>query len=128
MGGQCPGASGVQSSREEQNYAQCRNQTGAEVHRYIHVHLFISTVLIVTTGTFPYAVKSFIDLVTYLFSLPGLTAFLSERISQDPLEKFFGLQRQRGRVNENPDVSEFCKNTQAHRVINKHQQPHNIYI
>ncbi len=67
--------------------------------------------LIVTTGTFPYAVKSFIDLVTYLFSLPGVTAFLSERISQDPLEKFFGLQRQRGRVNKNPDVSEFCKNT-----------------
>ena len=62
--------------------------------------------------------KSFIDLVNYLFTLPGVKSFLSERISQDPLEKFFGLQRQRGRVNENPNVQEFCKNTQALRVIN----------
>jgi len=64
------------------------------------------------------AVKSFIVLVKYLFTLPGVNAFLSERISQDPLEKFFGLQRQRGRVNENPNIREFCKNTQALRVIN----------
>ena len=62
--------------------------------------------------------KSFIDLVKHVFTLPRVTAFLSERISQDPLEKFFGLQRQRGRVNENPNVAEFCKNTQALRVIN----------
>ena len=32
-------------------------------------------------------------------------------------EKFFGLQRQRGRVNENPSVNEFLKNSQALRVI-----------
>ena len=43
---------------------------------------------------------------------------MSEKISQDPLEKFFGNQRQRGGVNENPTVQEFCKNTQALRVIN----------
>ena len=60
---------------------------------------------------FLHAVKSFIDLVK-------VTAFLSERVSQDPLENFFGLQRQRGRVNENPNVAEFCKNTQTLRVIN----------
>ena len=54
----------------------------------------------------------------HLFTLPGVKCFLSERISQDPLEKFFGLQQQRGRVNENPNVQEFCKNTQALRVIN----------
>ncbi len=52
-------------------------------------------------------VKSFIDLVRYPFTLPGVKSFLSECISQDPLEKFFGLQRQRGRVNENPNVQEF---------------------
>ena len=56
------------------------------------------------------------ELVRYLFTIPGLRYFLSERICQDPLEKFFGCQRQRGRVNENPSVSEFVKNTQALRV------------
>ena len=54
----------------------------------------------------------------YIFSIPGVTVFLSNRICQDPLENFFGQQRQRGRVNENPNVSEFLKNTQALRVVN----------
>ena len=62
--------------------------------------------------------KAFIEMVNYLFTLPGVKCFLSERISQDPLEKFFGNQRQRGAVNENPTVKEFCQNTQALRVIN----------
>lgn len=44
--------------------------------------------------------------------------FLSNRLCQDPLENFFGRQRQRGRVNENPCVKEFLKNTQALRVVN----------
>lgn len=44
--------------------------------------------------------------------------FLSERILQDPLENFFGCQRQRGGASENPNVQDFCKNTQALRVIN----------
>ena len=35
------------------------------------------------------AVKSFVDLVRYLFTLPGVKAFLSEWIF---LEKFFGLR------------------------------------
>ena len=61
---------------------------------------------------------SFVDLVRYLFSVPGVKSFLSERISQDPLEKFFGTQRQRGRVHENPSVSDFIQNTQALRVAN----------
>ena len=50
--------------------------------------------------------------------IPGVKVFLSERISQDPLEKFFGCQRQRGKTNENPNVQQFCKNSQALRVIN----------
>ena len=61
---------------------------------------------------------SFIDLVKYLFTIPDVKVFLSNRICQDPLENFFGHQRQRGRVNENPNVAEFLKNTQALRVIN----------
>ena len=62
--------------------------------------------------------RSFIDMTNYLFDQPTVGSFLSEKISQDPLEKFFGVQRQRGRVNENPNVMEFCQNTQALRVIN----------
>ena len=61
---------------------------------------------------------SFVELVRYIFTIPGVTVFLSEKLCQDPLEKFFGCQRQRGRVNENPNVRDFCKNTQALRVIN----------
>ena len=68
--------------------------------------------------TFPYPVHSFVDLVRYLFTIPGVRSFLSERILQDPLEKFFGCQRQRGRVHENPTVADFITNTQALRVVN----------
>ena len=49
--------------------------------------------------------------------MPGVSFFLSEQLSQDPLERFFGTQRQRGRAHENPNVQEFHKNTQALRVI-----------
>lgn len=63
-------------------------------------------------------VKSFVELVQYILKIPGAKYFLSERISQDPLENFFGVQRQRGRTGENPNVAQFCKNTQAIRLIN----------
>ena len=63
-------------------------------------------------------VNSFLELVPYLFSLEGVKVFLSERLCQDPLERFFGCQRQRGGTHENPTVQEFFKNTQALRVIN----------
>ena len=46
-----------------------------------------------------------------------MESFLSERISQDPLETFFCQQRQRGAVNDNPNVQEFINNTQAIRTI-----------
>ena len=64
------------------------------------------------------AVNSFVELVHYIMKIPGITVFFSERLSQDPLEKFFGCQRQRGKTNENPNVQQFCKNSQALRVIN----------
>lgn len=40
-------------------------------------------------------VKSFVELVNFIFQIPGVKAFLSEKLCQDPLEKFFGCQRQR---------------------------------
>ena len=61
--------------------------------------------------------KSFIELVRHLFTIPDVECFLSQRLCQDPLERFFGFQRQRGDVNDNPNVAEFLKNTQALRVI-----------
>ena len=67
--------------------------------------------------TFP-SVSSFLELIPYLFDIEGVSSFLSEKLSQDPLEKFFGVQRQRGKSNENPTVSQFLKNTQGIRVIN----------
>ena len=61
--------------------------------------------------------KSFIELARVLLAPPDAPPFLSRQITQDPLETFFGLQRQWGRVNENPSVYEFQKNSQALRVI-----------
>ena len=53
----------------------------------------------------------------YVFSIPGVTSFLSQRICQDPVECFFGCQRQRGGTHDNPMAAEFEKNMQALRVI-----------
>ena len=65
-----------------------------------------------------HAVKSFVDLTRHIFTIPGVKTLLSENLSQDPIEKFFGCQRQRCRPSENPNVQEFCNGTQALRVIN----------
>ena len=65
-------------------------------------------------------VRSFVELVRFIFSIPsnkGL-AFLSQNICQDPLENFFGAQRQRGGTSDNPNVQEFYDNTSALRVVN----------
>lgn len=35
-----------------------------------------------------HAAHSFIELVEYVFTLPDISVFLSQRISQDPLENF----------------------------------------
>ena len=58
------------------------------------------------------------ELVRYIFTIPDVRSFLSQRICQDPLERFFGCQRQRGGVHDNPSSREFMKNTQALRVVN----------
>ena len=50
------------------------------------------------------------SLVRYLFTIKGVNCFLSRKICQDPLEKFFGYN--------NPTVKEFQNNTQALCVVN----------
>ena len=55
------------------------------------------------------------ELVQYLFTLDDVESFLSRRISQDPLEKFFGCKR--GATSDNPNVSEFQMNLQTIRIV-----------
>ena len=62
--------------------------------------------------------KSFVEMVKYIFTMPDVKSFLSQRICQDPLENFFGRQRQRGGVHDHPNAKQFTENTQAIRVIN----------
>jgi len=64
-----------------------------------------------------YIVSSFLELIPALFKIPDVNFFLTEKLSQDPLEKYFGCQRQMGRTNDNPKVHEFLSNTQSLRVI-----------
>ena len=66
----------------------------------------------------------FLELIPIVFKIPGVTCFMTEKLSQDPLEKFFGCQRQQDNTNDNPEVHEFLTNTQSLRVIdsiNVHQ-------
>ena len=67
--------------------------------------------------------NAFVELVKFLFTIPGVKAFLSEKLSQDSLEKFFGCQSQTVRVNENPTATQYYKNTQALRVVNSFCMP-----
>ena len=64
------------------------------------------------------AVKSFVELIKYIFTIPDVKVFFSVKLCQDPLEKFFGCQRQKGGTNDNPNVQQFCYNTQTFRVVN----------
>ena len=70
-----------------------------------------------------YQDRFFVELVQYVFDIPGVDSFLSQRLCQDPLERFFGCQRQRGRVHDNPNAADFIKNTQAIRVIGSLPHP-----
>ena len=44
------------------------------------------------SGLYIYIVRSFIELTEFVFTIPGMKVFLSEKVSQDALEKFFGCQ------------------------------------
>ena len=60
--------------------------------------------------------NSFVDLTKYLFTCDGVKLFLSERLNQDPLESFFGKQRQRGGGCDNPTVGQFLSSTSSLRA------------
>ena len=63
-------------------------------------------------------VHSLVELVRFVFAIPGVTAFLSNRLCQDPLENFFGQQRQRGRVNEISMCHSSSRIHQHLRIVN----------
>ena len=65
-----------------------------------------------------YTCTSFLEFIPHIFKTEGIASFLSEKLSQEPLEKFFGCQRQHGATHENLTVAAFLKNTQSMRVIN----------
>lgn len=52
----------------------------------------------------------------FLLSKDKNLFLLSERISQDPLENYFGKQRARGGRNENPNLEQCVMNAAALRV------------
>ena len=60
--------------------------------------------------------SSFLELIPMLFQIPGVTCCLTEKLSQDALEKFFSIQRQMGKTN-NPKVHVFLSNSQTLRII-----------
>ena len=63
-------------------------------------------------------VTSFVEMVKYLLSQPGAEDLflLSERITQDPLENYFGKQRSCGRRCDNPNFKECLQNATAIRA------------
>ena len=63
------------------------------------------------------AVSAFLELLETIFKIPQVSCFLSNRICQDPLEKYFGMQRQAGATNDNPTVLQFTKNNDTLRLI-----------
>ena len=61
---------------------------------------------------------SFVEMTKYLLSQSedGDFFVLSERVSQDPLENYFGQQRARGGRNENPSIQQCVHNAAALRI------------
>ena len=84
-------------------------------HRYCDFSVFQAVAYYVYLV---FTVKSFIELVKFAFTIPGVTIMYSNKLCQDCLENYFGQQRQRGGTNKNPNASQCLKNTQALRVIN----------
>ena len=65
---------------------------------------------------------SFIEFIPFLFLMPEVKdnklAFFSNNLCQDPLENYFGCQRQHGGCHDNPTVNDLQNNTQSLRVAN----------
>ena len=60
--------------------------------------------------------KSFVEIVRHLLAVPGVLYILSEKLSQDPLENYFGQQRARGGRCDNPTMVDCLHSAQSLRV------------
>jgi len=67
--------------------------------------------------TIYFSVHSLLELIPIVFGIPRVSCFLKGRILQDPLEKYFGMQCQKGKANDNPTVMEFVKNNDTIRLV-----------
>ena len=67
---------------------------------------------------FSILVSSFVELINYFVELPDFKGkyVLSERLSQDPIENYFGQLRSKGRWCQNPSVSDCITSAQSIRV------------
>ncbi len=63
-----------------------------------------------------FTVQSFVEMTKLLLSKHPHLYVLSERFSQDPLENYFGKQRQRGGRNENPNLQQCLVNAASLRI------------
>ena len=83
--------------------------------KIMHIMFELHCVLILTVYFF--VVTSFVEMAKFLLSngSPGFF-LLSERVSQDPLENFFGQLRACGGRNENPNLHQCLHSTAAIRV------------
>lgn len=61
--------------------------------------------------------SSLLVLLLIVLKIQGVQVFVSDMINQDPLEKFFGRLRQRGRTHQDPTMAEALKNVQTLRVV-----------
>ena len=110
------GRPGFDDADKKVDVTEPGNFVGTSNHWLVHYTQCLILHILMSFSFF-YTVHSFISLIRYIFTIPGVKVFLSSKICQDPVEKFFGCQRQRGGTHDNPTVAEFCQNTQALRVI-----------
>ena len=64
---------------------------------------------------FSITVHSAIEVVRFLLE-EGMEFVLTERFCQDPVEEYFGKQRQLGRRSDNPDIHQFGYNSNTIRI------------
>ena len=68
-----------------------------------------------TNGGIQITVRSTVETVKF-FLQNGSKFILTERLCQDPVGEFFGIQRQLGRTNDNPDIAKFGYNDNTIRI------------
>ena len=71
---------------------------------------------------FQFTANLFVELVRFLFQVPGVKIFFSCTLCQHPLEKLLDANGKEG-THDNPTVKEFQLNTRALRVVNSFYRP-----